>query len=57
MNSYGYVSIPYLVDYFERILPINFQGIQYIIDKKYSDKYEKTGTKTYDGAEEYYFKE
>lgn len=57
MDSYGYVSIPYLTDYFSTILPINFQAIQYIIDKKYSDRYEKTGTKTYDGAEEYYFRE
>ena len=57
MDSYGRVSIPYLVDYFEPILPINFQAIQYIIDKKYSDLYKKTGTQTYEGADEYYFRE
>lgn len=57
MDSYGYVSIPYLVDYFERILPINFQAIQYIIRDKFSDRYRKTGTKNYDGAEEYHFRE
>jgi len=57
IDSYGLVSIPYLVEYFEKILPINFQAIQYLMDRKYSDRYEKSGTKTYEGAEEYQFKE
>lgn len=57
IDSYGQVSIPYLVDYFDSILPISFQTIQYIIDVKYSDRYKKTGTKNYEGAEEYCFKE